>query len=87
VLTGAAIETLARFLPSMPSPASGAGLHQMHGAASRVAPSATAFPHRAEQYDFLILSQWSDPADSPRNIEWTRALFAAMRPHHEDNPS
>ena len=84
VLTGAAIETLARFLPSMPSSASGAGLQQMHGAASRVAPSATAFPHRAEQYDFLILSQWSDPADSARNIEWTRALFAAMRPHLED---
>ncbi|HWN31756.1 MAG TPA: BBE domain-containing protein [Pseudonocardia sp.] len=68
----------------MPSSASGAGLQQMHGAASRVAPSATAFPHRAEQYDFLILSQWSDAADSQRNIEWTRALFEAMRPHLED---
>jgi hypothetical protein len=56
----------------------------MHGVASRVAPSATAFPHRAEQYDFLILSQWPDAADSPRNIEWTRALFDAMQPHLED---
>ena len=56
----------------------------MHGAASRVDPTATAFPHRAEQFDFLILSQWSDPADAPRNIEWTRALFDAMRPHLED---
>ncbi|MGH3378521.1 MAG: FAD-binding oxidoreductase, partial [Actinoallomurus sp.] len=49
-LTDAAIETLLRFLPSMPSAASGIGLQQMHGVASRVAPSATAFPHRAEQY-------------------------------------
>jgi FAD/FMN-containing dehydrogenase len=83
-LTDGAIETLMRFLPRMPSTASGIGLQQMHGAASRVDPTATAFAHRAEQYDFLILSQWSDPLDAPRNIEWTRALFDAMRPHLED---
>jgi FAD/FMN-containing dehydrogenase len=55
----------------------------MHGVASRVAPSATAFAHRAEQYDFLILSQWSDPADTESNLEWTEALFEAMQPHME----
>jgi hypothetical protein len=68
----------------MPSVASGVGLQQMHGMASRVAPSATAFPHRAEQYDFLIVSQWAHPADSQRNIDWTRALFEAMEPHLEN---
>ena len=83
-LTDGAIETLMRFLPRMPSAASGIGLQQMHGAASRVDPTATAFAHRAEQYDFLILSQWADPLDAPRNIEWTRALFDAMRPHLEN---
>jgi hypothetical protein len=80
-LTDGAIETLMRFVPGMPSSASGVGLQQMHGAASRVPASATAFTHRAEQYDFLILSQWSDPADSKRNLEWTSALFEAMQPH------
>lgn len=83
-LTDAAIDTLLRFVPSMPSAASGIGLQQMHGVASRVAPSATAFPHRAEQYDFLILSQWPDAAGSQRNIEWTKALFQAMQPHLEE---
>ena len=48
-----------------------------------VLPSATAFPHRAEQYDFLILSQWSDTTDSDRNVEWTKALLQAMQPHLE----
>ena len=72
-----------QFVPHMPSSASSVGLQQMHGVASRVAPSATAFPHRAEQYDFLILSQWSDATDSDRNIQWTRALFQAMQPHLE----
>jgi hypothetical protein len=84
-LTDGAIEILMHFVPQMPSFASGVGLQQMHGVASRIAPSATAFRHRAEQYDFLILSQWSDATDSDRNIEWTDALFEAMQPHLEES--
>jgi hypothetical protein len=84
-VTDGAIETLMPFVTKMPSPASGIGLQQMHGVASRVAPSATAFPHRAEQYDFVILSQWSDRTDSDRNVQWTRAVFEAMRPHLEES--
>ena len=83
-LTDGAVATLMDFLPQMPSTASGVGFQQMHGVASRVAPTDTAFPHRAEHYDFLILSQWSDATDSDRNVEWTRALFEAMRPHLEE---
>jgi hypothetical protein len=84
-VTDGAIETLLRFLPQMPSSVSSVGLQQLHGAASRVAPSATAFPHRAEQYDFLIGSQWSKANDSDRNLQWTRALFEAMQPHLEES--
>jgi FAD/FMN-containing dehydrogenase len=84
-VTDGAIETLLRFLPQMPSSFSSVGLQQLHGVASRVAPSATAFPHRAEQYDFVVLSQWSDASDSDRNLQWTRALFEAMRPHLEQS--
>ena len=53
--------------------------------ASRIAPSATAFPHRAVHYDFLIVSQWSDATDSDHNVKWTRALFQAMQPHLEES--
>jgi hypothetical protein len=84
-ISDGAIETLLQFLPQMPSSASGVGLQQMHGAASRVAPSDTAFPHRAEQYDFLIGSQWCDASDADRNVDWTRALFEAMQPHLEES--
>jgi FAD/FMN-containing dehydrogenase len=82
-LSDEAIDVMVRFVGEMPSPISGVGLQQMHGAASRVAPAATAFPHRDEHYDFLILSQWADPADSAKNIEWTRAFFDAMQPFFE----
>jgi FAD/FMN-containing dehydrogenase len=31
----------------------------------------------------MILSQWSNPADSERNIQWTRQFFEAMQPFLE----
>ena len=55
----------------------------MHGAASRLDPAATAFRHRDEHYDFLILSQWADPTESEENIQWTREFFEAMEPFFE----
>jgi hypothetical protein len=83
-LSDDAIEVMIRFVSEIPSPTTGVGLQQMHGAASRVDPTATAFPHRDEHYDFLILSQWADPAESERNVEWTRAFFDAMQPFFEE---
>jgi FAD/FMN-containing dehydrogenase len=82
-LSQEAIEIMAEYVSEMPSSATGVGLQQMHGAASRVDPTATAFPHRDEHYDFLILSQWADPAESEKNVEWTRSLFEAMKPFFE----
>ncbi|HUO73565.1 MAG TPA: FAD-binding oxidoreductase [Solirubrobacteraceae bacterium] len=75
------IEIVLDFVERMPSLHSGVGLQQLHGAAGRVRPAATAYPHRGERYDLLILSQWPDPAQSPRNVTWTRELFAAIQPH------
>src|SRR5262249_13351033 len=66
-----------------PSPFTGVGFQQMTGAASRVPPTATAFPHRDRHYDFLILSQWENPADTDRTTERTRRLFDAMTPFLE----
>jgi len=82
-LSDEAIEVMLRFVAEMPSSISGVGLQQMHGAASRVNPAATAFPYRDEHYDFLILSQWADRSDSEENIRWTRAFFEAMQPFFE----
>jgi FAD/FMN-containing dehydrogenase len=78
-----AADVLLGFVADLPSPFSGVGLQQMGGVASRVAPNATAFAHRARHYDLLMLSQWEDPADTERNVAWTRACFAAMEPFLE----
>ena len=55
-------------------------LEHIHGAATRVGTSDTAFPHRAPGYDLLVLSQWTDPADTDRCTAWARDTYAAMRP-------
>lgn len=83
-LSEGAIEMMLQFLATKPSPLTGISLQQVHGAAARVDPVATAFAHRGgNQYDFLILSQWDDPADSERNIRWARDCFDAMQPYLE----
>ncbi|HEX3245688.1 MAG TPA: FAD-binding oxidoreductase [Chloroflexota bacterium] len=75
-----AIDALLEAASASPSVLNGVGLQQMSGVASRVDPQATAFAHRDRQYDFLILSQWQDPAESEANILWARQCFESMRP-------
>jgi hypothetical protein len=84
-LTDDAIDVLLEFAVTCPSPYTGIGMQQMTGAASRVDPQATAFAHRDRQYDCLILSQWDDPADSERNLDWTRRCFEALRPYLKES--
>jgi FAD/FMN-containing dehydrogenase len=83
-LTDAALDALLALPPTTPTPAVGIGLQGLRGAAARVPVEATAFPHRAEQYDLLILAQWSDPARTDEQVGWTRAAFDAVRAHLED---
>jgi FAD/FMN-containing dehydrogenase len=83
-LTDAALDALLALPPTTPTPAVGIGLQGLRGAAAQVPVEATAFPHRAEQYDLLILAQWSDPARTDEQVGWTRAAFDAVRPHLED---
>jgi hypothetical protein len=82
-ITSEAIEVLVDYATRMPSAMSGIGLQQVHGAASRVSPSETAFPHRFEFWDVPILSQWADPAESEKNIGWARDAWAALEPFSE----
>jgi FAD/FMN-containing dehydrogenase len=79
-INDAAAGTLIDQVVRMPSPTSAIGLQQMHGAAARVAPDATAYPHRSDRYDLLVLSQWDDPAADDANIAWTNACFDAIEP-------
>lgn len=79
-LTDAAIEVVVRGFEQAPSPRSIVVLQQYGGAVARIAPTATAFPHRSAQYDFLPTAVWEDPAQTEKNVDWVRKLWAAMKP-------
>jgi FAD/FMN-containing dehydrogenase len=79
-ITDQLIDTLVEHMARVPSPHTAVMLEHYHGAYSRPAPAATAYSHRRTTYDVVIISNWTDPKDSERNIAWTRELFAAVQP-------
>lgn len=55
--------------------------HYMHGAVCRVAPDATAFPHRRDHSVHLrVACQWSDPGESERRFAWADEWRRLCRP-------
>ncbi len=64
----------------VPSPMSAIILEHLHGAATRVAPTATAYPWREPGYSLLVIAQWADPADIQTNIAWAQDLMHQLRP-------
>ena len=52
----------------------------LHGAAARVDRNATAFGLREDQWDYDVISQWTDPAESAGHIQWTRDFWTAVEP-------
>jgi Berberine and berberine like len=80
-LSDAAIDVLVDAFERVPSAMTGIFLDHVHGAAARVDPRATAFPHRQDAFSVLVLAQWRDPADTEVNIAWARETFESLRPH------
>ncbi len=79
-LSDPAVDTLVARFATCPSPMSGLVLEHFHGAATRVGVGETAFPHRRDGYNLLVVSEWLDPAESARNVAWARETYDAMRP-------
>jgi FAD/FMN-containing dehydrogenase len=67
------------FAESYTSPYSLAVLEHSHGAPSRVAPNATAFPARTAPFDLVLISLWTNAEEDARHIKWTREFHSAMQ--------
>ena len=79
-LSDPAFETLVAYGAAMPTKVSAIYLMQLHGAASRVAGSETAFPHRNDHYLFGAHPAADDPADSQKMISWAQECWQAIQP-------
>ena len=77
-LSDEAIDRLIDSFAKCPTPMGQLLLEHFHGAVSRVPVDATAFPHRTEGYNLVILSEWMEPAISGRCIEWARETYSTM---------
>jgi FAD/FMN-containing dehydrogenase len=75
------IDLLVEGAASFSSPLNRLIFFHMHGAATRVPPTATAFAARRAQWDFDAIGQWTDAAQSPQHIAWVRALWGQLEPH------
>ena len=74
------INTIVDMVEHCPSINSGIFLEHWHGAAARVPQDQTAFHHRREGHNLLVLSQWQDVAAREQNIAWTRETYARVEP-------
>lgn len=75
----AALDTLITWAGRMTSPFSAILIHHIHGAATRVAPDATAFALREPHYAVIHDAAWEEgPAET--HVAWARASLASMQP-------
>jgi hypothetical protein len=81
-LSDEAVKTMVEYGAACTSPFSQVLIQHIHGAASRVGPSETAFALREESYVMSIVAAWDgrQASETNQHIEWTRAFWRAMEP-------
>lgn len=80
-LTDAAAETILERCRTVTGPFTQIFVEHLGGAVGRVPMDTTAFRGRAARYSFLAINGWTDPAEDPGRIAWTRDFGAALAPH------
>lgn len=79
-LSDDAIETILEFGRTLPTMECEIFLAQCDGAASRVAPDATAYAHRDSNFLLNVHGRWRDAADDERVVAWAREFYRKMAP-------
>lgn len=80
-VSDALIDDLVERVDPLPGPYSVVFMECLGGAVARIAPDATAFPHRDARFTLGFSTGWADAADDDAAIAWTRSLFEATAPH------
>ena len=80
-LADGAIDVLLAHLDRMPSPECELFVAHLGGAVNRIAPGATAYPHRDIQFVINVHTRWGDVSQDQKCIAWARGLFDQLAPH------
>jgi hypothetical protein len=76
----ALVDTAVSAFEKVPSPLSALMFEQFGGAVSRVPRDATAFDQRDSNYNFVIVSRWTEASQAQANVDWARATSDAAKP-------
>ncbi|NUP09256.1 MAG: FAD-binding oxidoreductase [Polyangiaceae bacterium] len=74
-------DTLVDLAGRVPTPECEVFIGQVGGASSRVAPDATAYPHRDARFVMNVHARWQTPADDAACIGWARSFVEATAPY------
>ena len=75
------LDTLIRYVGTLPDPQCEVFIAQMGGATNRIAPDATAYRHRDAEFIMNVHGRWENASDDDRCIGWCRELFEAATPY------
>lgn len=80
-LSDEAIDTIIQQAEDVPSPLTPIIFELYGGKAAEEPEGGTSYPHRMNQFDLVVISNWTVPEDDEKNISWTRALWEAVQPY------
>jgi FAD/FMN-containing dehydrogenase len=80
-LSDGVITTIIDYARRLPSDQCEIFIGQLGGAASRVAPDATAYPHRDANLVMNVHARWDQPIQDEDCIGWARSFFEAAKPY------
>ena len=69
------IDTLVGAISGLPGPECEIFIASIGGAMARVAPDATAYPHRNAHFTMNVHTRWREKAGDSGHIQWARQLF------------
>ena len=80
-ISDALIDVVVEGASRFSSPLSAMLFFHMHGAATRVPSSSTAFALRKPLWDFDAIGQWVEAGESATHIDWVRRLWSELEPN------
>jgi FAD/FMN-containing dehydrogenase len=80
-LTDEAIDEIIAQMATTPSPFSATIVEMYGGVAASEPAGGSAYPHRQNEFDLVIISAWQEPAEDDQNIKWARQIWQAVQPY------
>ena len=75
------LETVLEYAGKLPTAECEIFIAQLGAAVNRIAPDATAYPHRDAEFILNVHTRWQDAAQDDECVQWARDFFVATAPY------